>query len=366
MARRQIGQEQLALSGAEPRGGSALDEVAALMDWAELDRLLAGISARPRVSRAGHRWRCSSPPVGTGTTFPTCAWPKLSMTGPAFAVSVALPLTSPRRSAPPLYASAPSWCAAAWIGPVRERSHVSSISAALWCAPARWSMHLDPSASIVMTTRPAGRYRAQTVHGYKASAPTGAGLIRGWRSRRNVQSGELEAVLPLRRRVYGDSASRAARPEEVIRAPRWNATHRAHEHWGGAEALARLEAHNAEVRRVRARIEKVFGTEALLRPAADALAGLAKAGLQVRLAAMAYNLRRAGLAGTHAGVRPARTLPGRDRPPHSGLGRRGGKAEPTPEWDKTAVLHAKSATRTQVSSYQRPWAVTLGGFPGRR
>ena len=40
MARRQIGQEQLALSGAEPRGGSALDEVAALVDWAELDHLL--------------------------------------------------------------------------------------------------------------------------------------------------------------------------------------------------------------------------------------------------------------------------------------------------------------------------------------
>ncbi|MFO1073408.1 MAG: hypothetical protein U1E17_12195 [Geminicoccaceae bacterium] len=31
--------------------------------------------------------------------------------------------------------------------------------------------------------------------------------------------------------------------------------------WGGPEARAlRLEAHNAEVRRVRARIEKVFGT----------------------------------------------------------------------------------------------------------
>src|SRR3954464_7298964 len=45
MALRQMGQEQLALSGAEPRGGTALDEVAALVDWAELDGLLAGISA---------------------------------------------------------------------------------------------------------------------------------------------------------------------------------------------------------------------------------------------------------------------------------------------------------------------------------
>src|SRR3954463_3860946 len=45
MARRRIGQERLALSGAEPRGGTALDEIAALVDWAELDRLLSGISA---------------------------------------------------------------------------------------------------------------------------------------------------------------------------------------------------------------------------------------------------------------------------------------------------------------------------------
>jgi len=45
MALRQIGQEQLALGGAEPRGGTALDEVAALIDWAEGDGLLSGISA---------------------------------------------------------------------------------------------------------------------------------------------------------------------------------------------------------------------------------------------------------------------------------------------------------------------------------
>ena len=45
MARRRIGQERLLASGAKPRGGTSLDEVAALVDWAELDRLLAGISA---------------------------------------------------------------------------------------------------------------------------------------------------------------------------------------------------------------------------------------------------------------------------------------------------------------------------------
>ena len=64
--------------------------------------------------------------------------------------------------------------------------------------------------------------------------------------------------------------------------------------WGGPEALARLEAWNAEVRAVRCRIEKVFGTwkhsYGLRRMR---WLGLAKAGLQVRLTATAYNLRRA-------------------------------------------------------------------------
>ena len=45
MARRRIGQERLAVGALEPRGGRSLDEPSARMDWAELDRLLAGISA---------------------------------------------------------------------------------------------------------------------------------------------------------------------------------------------------------------------------------------------------------------------------------------------------------------------------------
>src|SRR3954462_8897813 len=105
---------------------------------------------------------------------------------------------------------------------------------------------------------------------------------------------ELEAVLPPEPgAVYGDSAFAGARPEGVIRVrggtPRIVHTST----WGGPEALARLEAHNAEVRRVRARIEKVFGTvKRCYGLRRMRWLGLAKAGLQVRLAAMAYNLRR--------------------------------------------------------------------------
>ncbi len=124
----------------------------------------------------------------------------------------------------------------------------------------------------------------------------GAGLIRGVEvTTANVHdAAELETVLPPEPGdVYGDSAFAGDRAWSAIRSrggtPRVVHTRT----WGGPEALARLEAHNAAVRRVRCRIEKVFGTwkrsYGLRRMR---WLGLAKAGLQVRLAAMAYNLRR--------------------------------------------------------------------------
>jgi IS5 family transposase len=105
---------------------------------------------------------------------------------------------------------------------------------------------------------------------------------------------ELSAILPdAPGDTYGDSAFAGTRPEGIIRArggtPRIVNTST----WGGPEALARLEAHNAEVRRVRGRIEKVFGTcKRCYGLGRMRWLGLAKAGLQVRLAAVAHNLRR--------------------------------------------------------------------------
>ena len=48
MAWRRIGQERLAVDGTELRGGTSLDEMAALVDWVEIGRRLAGISASAR------------------------------------------------------------------------------------------------------------------------------------------------------------------------------------------------------------------------------------------------------------------------------------------------------------------------------
>ena len=45
MARRRIGQEQLAITGSQRRGDTSLDEMRQLVDWTEIDRLLCGVSA---------------------------------------------------------------------------------------------------------------------------------------------------------------------------------------------------------------------------------------------------------------------------------------------------------------------------------
>jgi IS5 family transposase len=93
--------------------------------------------------------------------------------------------------------------------------------------------------------------------------------------------------------MYGDSAFAGRSSEQLIiacgDAPLTVQTGT----WDGQAALERLEAHNATVRRVRCRIEKIFGT----RKRSYGLRrmrwiGLAKAGLQTRLTAMAYNIRR--------------------------------------------------------------------------
>ncbi len=53
MARRRIGQERLGFADAHGRQRSSLDEVAALVDWTEVDRLLADISAAPKGRACG-------------------------------------------------------------------------------------------------------------------------------------------------------------------------------------------------------------------------------------------------------------------------------------------------------------------------
>jgi len=144
----------------------------------------------------------------------------------------------------------------------------------------------------------AGHRRRKPMHGYKAHVATDqdAGLIHGIEvTTANVHdAAELAAILPdAPGDTYGDSAYQGDRSGEIIRARGGRPCVVHTGGFGGEVATKRLRAHNAAVRRIRCRIEKVFGTckrsYGLRRMR---WLGLAKAGLQVRLAAIAYNLRR--------------------------------------------------------------------------
>lgn len=301
MARRQIGQEQLWNERAARPGVASLDEVTALVDWAELDQLLARISSSAKGELG---W----PPLALFRALLLATWHDLSDVRLAEALDDR--------------ASFRRFCGFSAHEPTPERTSFVrfrrdlvrlGLDRALFAAVTRQldrrgvvvrtgtlvDATLIPSASIKdEQARWAGHRRRKPVHGYKAHIATDqdAGLICGVEvtTANAHDASELEAILPeAPGDTYGDSAYQGNRPEGIIRARggRPRVVHTGG--FGGEAAMGRLRAHNAEVRRVRCRIEKVFGTckrsYGLRRMH---WVGLANAGLQVRLTAIAYNLRR--------------------------------------------------------------------------
>ena len=302
MARRRIGQERLAVGGLAPGGDTSLDEMSALINWVEVDGLLAGVSASAKGERG---W----PPLALFRALLLAMWHDLS----DVRLAEALDDRASFRRFCGFAASEPTPERTAFVRFRRELVR-RRLDRLLFEAVTRQldsrgvvvhtgtlvDATLLPSASIQHDpeARWAGHRRRKPVHGYKAHVATdqNAVLIRGVEvTTANVHdAAKLGAILPdAPGDTFGDTAYSGSKPEAAIRArggtPRVMHTGT----WGGAEALARLQAHNAEGRRVRARIEKVFGTAkrsyGLRRMR---WLGLAKAGLQVRLTAMAYNLRR--------------------------------------------------------------------------
>jgi IS5 family transposase len=102
-------------------------------------------------------------------------------------------------------------------------------------------------------------------------------------------AGQVQAVLPPEPgEVYGHCAFAGERACAAIRARGGPPQVVRSGTWGGSEALARRKAHNARVQRIRCRIETVFGTwKRCYGLRRMRWIGLAKAGLQVRLAAIA-------------------------------------------------------------------------------
>jgi transposase, IS5 family len=302
MARRRIGQERLGITQVPTRGGALLDEMSALIDWTEIDRHLVAIYAATKGEPA---W----PPLALFRALLLAIWHDLSDVKLAEALEDR--------------ASFRRFCGFSATEPTPERTAFVRFRAELVRRGldrplfAAITRQLDAKGVAVRTgtlvdatliasasirkdgeARWTGHRRREPVHGYKAHVATDqdAGLIRRVEiTTANVHdAAELDAVLPSEPGdVYGDSAFASSRSERLIIArggrPRTVQTGV----WGGAEALTRVRAHNAEVHAVRARIEKVFGTckrsYGLRRMR---WLGLAKASLQVRLTAIVYNLRR--------------------------------------------------------------------------
>jgi IS5 family transposase len=94
--------------------------------------------------------------------------------------------------------------------------------------------------------------------------------------------------------VFAGSAYRGRHFGDAVRA-KWHAARRRNRHVGreATETLARLDAWNQPIHRIRGRIEKIFGTwkrsYGLRRMR---WLGLAKAAVRIRLTAIAYNLKR--------------------------------------------------------------------------
>jgi IS5 family transposase len=301
MARRRIGQEQLIIPNGCAESGSPLERMSGLIDWTQIDRQFDEISSSPR-GEAG--W----PPLSLFKGLLLATWHDLSdvKLGEALADRASFRRfcgfstnePTPERTAFVRFR-------AELMKRGLDRSLFEAITAQLKTkgVVVRTGTLVDatliPSASVRHDddARWAGR-RRKPGHGYKAHIATDqdAALIETVEvTTANVHDAALlDVVLPPEPGdVYGDSAFAGRSSEQLIIACGGVPLTVQTGTWGGQSALERLEAHNAKVRRVRCRIEKVFGTSrrsyGLRRMR---WIGLAKAGLQTRLTAMAYNIRR--------------------------------------------------------------------------
>nr|WP_241667199.1 IS5 family transposase [Roseomonas nepalensis] len=231
MARQRIGQEDL-VARAEPRAALPLLDLAALLDWTEIDRHLAGISAAAKGERG---W----PPLALFRGLLLATWYDLSDVKLAEALD---DRTSFRRFSG-FAAHEPTPERTTFVRFRRELAR-RSLGRGLFEAVTRQlearglmvrtgtlvDATLIPSASIqkddgltCTSNRWAGHRRRKPVHGYKAHVATdeGAGLIRGLEvTTANIHgAAELVAVLPFEAgNVYADSAFNGDKPWKAIRA----------------------------------------------------------------------------------------------------------------------------------------------------
>lgn len=303
MGRRRIGQETFSFSAAGCRPRSSLDELSNLIDWTSIERHVTLISCAAKGEPA---W----PPLALFKAMLLAVWYDLSDVKLAEALddrasfrrfcgfSASEP--TPERTAfvrfrkalvdhkldKPLFEAITGQLKAKAIrvktGTLVDATIIASASED--DGEAHWVKHKGKPA----------------VHGFKAhvGADADTALVEEIAvTPANINDGKAgPAALPDNPgEVFADSAYRGNHFGDAVRArggtPRIVATGM----WGRdeAETLARLAAWNQPIHRIRGRIEKIFGTwkrsYGLRRMR---WRGLAKAAAQIRLTAIAYNLRR--------------------------------------------------------------------------
>lgn len=298
MARRRIGQESFGFCERERR--SSLDDLAGLIDWAEIDELLLEVYASAK-GEAG--W----PPLALFKALLLSVWYDLSDVKLAEALDdrasfrrfcgFAMSEATPERTA---------------FVRFRKELVARDLDAGLFDAVLA---QLEAKGVVVKTgtlidatvlpsaskgdkeARWVGHRRKKPVHGYKAHVASDAetDIVRAVAvTTANVHDlNQAEEVLPADPGdVYADTAYAAHRFERAILARGGRPRIVQRGMW--SRDLDALERWNTPIRRVRCRIEKIFGTwKRCYGLRTVRYRGLARVTCQVRLTAMAFNLKRA-------------------------------------------------------------------------
>lgn len=302
MAHRCIGQEQFGFASAVQRS-SSLDDLAAVIDWGEAAAALSRIYSSAKGEPA---W----PPLAMFKALLLALWHDVSDVQLADALDDR--------------ASFRRFCGFSMTEPTPERTAFvrfrgelvalgldrvlfDAITAQLKAKAIRVKTGTLIDATIIASASEGDaearwvKHRSKpAVHGLKAhvSADVDTALVEEVSvTPANVNDGKAgpDALPADPGEVFADSAYRGAPFQAAVRATGGTARVIATGMWGAneQETLARLTAWSSPIHRVRARIEKIFGTwkrsYGLRRMR---WRGIAKATAQLRLTAIAYNLKR--------------------------------------------------------------------------
>lgn len=303
MARRRIGQESFGFGDCHGDGHSSLDDLAGLIDWSAVERRLGEINSAAKGEPA---W----PALALFKAMLVSVWYDLSDVKLAEAVDDRRSFRrfcgfSAHEPTPERTAFVRFRKALALRG--LDKDLFNAITAQLKTKAIRVKTGTLVDATIIASASQddgeahwVKHKRRPAVHGFKAhiGADADTALVEEVAiTPANINDGKAgpDALPDDPGDVFADSAYRGNHFETAVRAkggtPRIVATGM----WGRdeGETLARLASWNQPIHRVRGRIEKIFGTwkrsYGLRRMR---WRGLAKAAIQVRLTAIAYNLKR--------------------------------------------------------------------------